>query len=278
MSRTIALLGAGGKMGCRITDNMKDGPFDMLYVEVSESGVANLASRSLSTTPPDEAVARVDVIVLAVPDALIGRIAGPLVPAVKPGTTIMVLDPAAAYAGELPEREDITYFAVHPCHPPIFADETSLEAMHDHFGGIKARQNIVCALAQGPEADYDCSVEIARRMFAPVMNAYRVSVEQMALLEPAMSETVAATCCAIMREAMDEVIHRGVPADAAEAFIFGHIKIALAIVFGKVDSPFSDGALKAIARAKTEIFQPDWKRVFEPAALRKSVGAIVHPD
>lgn len=277
MSDTIALLGAGGKMGCRITDNLKSGPDAVLYVEVSERGIANLAARGLATTAQAEAVARATVVVLAVPDALIGPIARALVPAVQPGTLVMVLDPAAAHAGELPERADISYFAVHPCHPPLFGDETDPAALHDYFGGIKARQNIVCALAQGPEADYPRGVEIARHMFAPVMQAYRVSVDQMAMLEPAMSETTAATCCVIMREALDEVIRRGVPADAAEAFMFGHINIALAIAFGKVGSPFSDGALRAIARAKTQIFQPDWKKVFEPEAIRASVDGIVHP-
>jgi hypothetical protein len=278
MRGTIALLGAGGKMGCRITDNMKDGPDEMLYVEVSETGLANLEARGLAATPQAEAIARADVVVLAVPDALIGRIARKLVPSLKSGAMTIVLDPAAAYAGELPERSDITYFAVHPCHPPIFSDETDPAALHDYFGGIKAKQNIVCALAQGPECDYERGVDIARRMFAPVINAYRVSVEQMAILEPALSETTAATCIVIMREAMEEAIRRGVPADAAEAFLFGHINIALAIVFGKAGNPFSDGALRAIARAKTQIFQPDWKKVFEPEALRQSVDGIVHPD
>jgi hypothetical protein len=36
-----------------------------------------------------------------------------------------MLDAAAPHAGELPERDDITYFVTHPCHPPIFNDETT---------------------------------------------------------------------------------------------------------------------------------------------------------
>ena len=39
-----------------------------------------------------------------------------------------MLDAAAPHAGELPERDDVTYFVTHPCHPPIFNDETELEA------------------------------------------------------------------------------------------------------------------------------------------------------
>lgn len=75
---------------------------------------------------------------------------------------------------------------------------------------------------------------------------------------------------------MDEVIRRGVPADAARAFLLGHLNIELAIIFGAVGSPFSDGALVAIDKAKRELFQPDWKKVFEPEHIRHSVDAIVH--
>src|SRR5690554_3979085 len=125
----VALLGAGGKMGCRITDNIKDmAEYEVRYVEVSEAGRARLAERGLSVTPEDEAVADADVVILAVPDVLIGKIAQTLVPKVKLGAMVMTLDPAAAYAGELPQRDDIVYFLAHPCHPPLFNDETTEEA------------------------------------------------------------------------------------------------------------------------------------------------------
>ena len=38
------------------------------------------------------------------------------------------LDPARMMPGELPERDDVSYFAVHPAHPPVFNDEESEEA------------------------------------------------------------------------------------------------------------------------------------------------------
>jgi hypothetical protein len=36
--------------------------------------------------------------------------------------------------------------------------------------------------------------------------------------------------------------------------------------------------LKAIERAKPVIFQPDWKRVFEPEAIAESVRHITDPN
>jgi hypothetical protein len=52
----VALFGAGGKMGCRLTDNLMSRPeYDMRYVETGEAGIANLATRGLEPTPEADA-------------------------------------------------------------------------------------------------------------------------------------------------------------------------------------------------------------------------------
>lgn len=272
---TIAVFGAGGKMGCRIADNMKKTAHDMRYVEVSEAGIARLKERGLGNTPHDEAVSAADVAIFALPDKLIGAVAPTIVPGLKSGAMVICLDPAAPFGGQLPERSDITYFVTHPCHPPVVNDETDPEAKKDFFGAIRAKQNIVCALMQGPESDYAKGEQICREMFAPVMRAHRVTVEQMAILEPALSETCVATCMVVIREAIDEAIRHGVPSEAAFDFILGHMNVNIGILFGYVGSPFSDGALKAIERGKQKLFQPDWKRVFEPENVMAEIKAIV---
>jgi hypothetical protein len=61
---TIALIGAGGKMGCRITDHLKDTPAYLLrYVECSERGLAALAERGVRPTPSDSAVRDAKVVI-----------------------------------------------------------------------------------------------------------------------------------------------------------------------------------------------------------------------
>ena len=62
---------------------------------------------------------------------------------------------------------------------------------------------------QGPDEAYQLGERIARTIYAPVMRSHRVTVEQMAILEPALSETTAATCVTMLREAMDEAVRRG---------------------------------------------------------------------
>ncbi len=272
---TIALLGAGGKMGCRSTDNLSKSEYRVRHVEISDAGVAALASRGITPVPVEEAVRGADAVILAIPDVAIGKVSHRVAPMLDPGTLVMILDAAAPYAGELPVRADITYFVTHPCHPPIFNDESDPEARRDYFGGIRAKQNIVCALMQGPEEAYAFGEQLARTIFAPVMTAHRCTMEQIAILEPALSETVAATCVVMIREAMEEAIRRGVPREAARDFLYGHINIELALVFEELKTArFSDGAMKAIEEAKKVLFQPDWKKVFEPDEILQSVRRI----
>lgn len=272
----IALMGAGGKMGCRITDNIKDlDRYQVDYVEVSEEGQARLTERGVDTTPQDEALSKADVVILALPDKFVGTITQEIVPHLKNGAMVISLDPAAAHAGVIPLREGLSYFVAHPCHPPFFNDEVSEEARTDWFGGVHAKQHIVCALHQGSEEDYKVGEQVAKDIYAPVMNSYRMTVEQMAILEPALAETFAATLVTAMKEALDEAVALGVPEEAAREFLFGHVRIEMAIVFGIAGFPFSDGAKLAIEQAYPTIFKPDWKEnVMNLDALKRSVNDI----
>ena len=96
------------------------------------------------------------------PDTVLGAVAHEIVPRLRSGAAGDRLDPAAPHGGELPERADIAYFVVHPCHPPVVNDETDPEARMDFCGGITAKQHIVCALMQGPEEDYARGEAVAR--------------------------------------------------------------------------------------------------------------------
>ncbi len=273
---TIALMGAGGKMGYRLARNLKDSRHQLHCVEVNPAGLARLAELDLQSTPHDHALEGAEVVILAVPDRLIGKIAHEIVPSLKPGAMVMALDPAAPHAGHLPKRSDVTYFVTHPCHPPVVNDEVSEEAKHDFFGMVAAKQNIVCALLQGPEEHYALGEEIAKTMFAPTMRAHRITVEQMAILEPALAETVSGTLLMALREALDEAVRRGVPREAAFDFLFGHINVELAIAFQLVPGAvFSDAALKAIDRARPRILRDDWLKVFEPAEIAQSIDDMI---
>jgi hypothetical protein len=214
-------------------------------------------------------------VILALPDRILGQAAAGIVPQLKSGTIVITLDPAAAFAGALPARPDVTYFVTHPCHPSVFDHFQTEAEINDFFGGEHARQPIVCALMQGPESDYARGEELARRFFAPVSRSHRVTVEQMALLEPTMAEVCGIAFISALREALEEAVRRGVPRAAAEDFLYGHIKVPLGIAFEKVRFPFSDGARLIADYGRQRLLRPDWKRVFDPAHVREQCLAIV---
>lgn len=273
----VALLGAGGKMGVRLATNLKASRFDVQPVEISEEGRARLKIETgLDTVDQDTALAGADVVLMAVPDRLIGKIAHTFINKVRRVTAIIVLDAAAPYAGEMPERADVTYFCTHPCHPHILEAQASVAAQEDYFGGIAAPQGIVCALIQGPEEHYALCEEIAKVIYAPVIRSHRCTLENIAVLEPALSETVAATLSLALRDATDRAVAMGVPEAAAHDFVLGHLKIELAIAFGIFpEGKFSDGALMAIDKAKSVIFKEDWlDQVFSLEAVKRSVEEI----
>lgn len=271
----IALIGAGGKMGCRLTDNLKTAEYEMSYVEVSPAGLERLAQRGVQTTTADNAVPTADVVILAVPDIHIGKVANDLLAKFKPGAIVVTLDPAAAVGGHLPKRDDITYFVSHPTHPSVFNWEADQKKHFDYFGGITAHQAIVCALMQGPEEHYSIGETLAKTMYAPVTRAHRITVEQMALLEPGLAETFLGAVMFTMREAMDEVIKMGVPKDAVFDFFMGHINIDLALCFDQIPGGvFSDACYKAIQIGKPLIFRDDWKKVLDPEHVKYQVGVM----
>ncbi len=272
----IAILGAGGKMGCRLTDNLvKSGKHELLLVEVSEPGRANIADRGLATTEENVALGQAEVVVLALPDRLLGRVAAEAVPKVAAGTIVITLDPAAAHAGDLPRRHDITYFVTHPCHPNVFDHFATDVERDDFFGGVHARQAIVCALMQGPEQHFAVAESLAKEFYGPVTRSHRVTVEQMAILEPTMAETCGIALVRALRDVMEEAVRRGVPRAAAEDFMYGHIKVELGIAFGLAPFPFSDGAKLISAYGQEQIFQPDWLKVFEPHSVREQTRMII---
>jgi hypothetical protein len=272
---SIALFGAGGKMGARLAKNLLGSPFEVRHVEVSEAGQKRLKDElGVSCCSVDDALKGVDVVILAVPDTLIGRIAADISPKLAAGTMVITLDAAAPFAGHLPQRDDLVYFVTHPCHPNIFNPQVHVEGNPDYFGGVRASQSIVNALMQGPDEAYALGESIAKLIYQPVERSYRVTVEQMALLEPGLSETVCATLLDVMREAMDEVVSRGVPAEAARDFLLGHMTILSAVIFKQIPGQFSDACNKAITFGKPRLMQSDWKKIFERDEIADSIQRI----
>ena len=275
MNERIALFGAGGKMGVRLAKNLQSSDYRVSHVEVGAVGQKRLKDElGIDCVSVDLALDNVDVVILAVPDTLIGKIAAEIAPKLRPGVMVMTLDAAAPFAGHLPVRPDLVYFVAHPCHPPIYNDETTEEARRDYFGGGAAKQSITSALMQGPEEAFDLGEAVAKVIYAPIMRSYRLTVDQMAILEPGLSETICATLLSVMREAMDETVRRGVPKEAARDFLLGHMNILGAVIFNEIPGAFSDACNKAIEFGKPRLMRDDWLKVFDRDEIAESIRRI----
>lgn len=277
MKRSVSVLGAGGKMGFRITRKLFEAGYDLRAIEIGETGKQRLAEAGITAVTEEVGLSGADVVVLALPDNLIGRVAADIAPKLPAGTMLLILDAAAPYADVLPkDRPDLTYFIGHPCHPPLYNDETEIEARRDYHGGV-AKQAIVCALMQGPEEHYAIGAEICEAMWSPVTKTHRVTVEQLAILEPGLSEMLAMCMIDVMVEAVDECEKKyGIPREAAQDFLIGHLNVEIAMWFGFSPKVPSDAALRLLEFGKSKIMRDDWRVALSPAVIRKAAELIVH--
>lgn len=273
----VTILGAGGNMGRRIATPLRDhDEYQLTYVEPGEGGRALLAEIGVPVTELDDALPGADVVIFAVPDRIVQGIAADVIPKLDTGARVLFLDPAAIAADRIVHRDDISCFVTHPTHPPLYSlmDEETPAARRDYWGGGIAHQALVFAIAWGVEADAILVEQIATDMFAPISASHRITVNQMAMLEPALSETLTNGCISVIKEGLEHVIAAGVPEAAARDFCMGHLQIGIALIFEQFDWKLSDGAMMALSKAKGSLFQPDWDKIFEPEAILASVREI----
>ncbi|MER7787535.1 MULTISPECIES: phosphogluconate dehydrogenase C-terminal domain-containing protein [unclassified Streptomyces] len=273
--KTVAVVGAAGKMGLRVSANLEKSDFRVLFSENSPKGQEILAELGREVVDSAKAAAEADVVILAVPDRVLGAVSEALVPVMKPGSVVLTLDPAAAYAGLLARRDDVSNACAHPCHPSVFLERTTKEEWADTFGGIAAPQEVVAAFESDDEAARELTETVIRTMYAPVVDVHWVTVKQLAVLEPTLVETIACMVGALLTEALHETVHTvGVPESAARAMLLGHTQVALANTL-KGDNPFSDACLIAMDYGRESIVRDDWKKVFQDDELDKVITRML---
>nr|WP_276539995.1 phosphogluconate dehydrogenase C-terminal domain-containing protein [Pantoea brenneri] len=276
--KTFTVIGAGGKMGMRISANFQKSDYQVFYCENSPAAQQQVTQQGRELSDADSVVPLSDVVILAVPDIVLGKVSEAVVPQMKPGAVLLTLDPAAAYANLIFQRDDIDYAVAHPCHPSVFLERYTKEELADAFGGIAAIQHVAAAWEAGSDAQRDELSKVIRVMYGPVEQVHWVTVTQLAYLEPTLVETVACMVGAFMKEALDETVkHSGVPEEAAKAMLYGHIQIALAVAF-RATNPFSDACMIAMEYGREKIVKPDWKQIFEQKELDIVIARMLKID
>jgi hypothetical protein len=273
---TVAVVGAGGKMGMRVSANLQKSGHTVFYTENSPAGQERVRAAGRDITATDDAVRDADVVILAVPDTVLGPVSEAVVPQLKAGTILLTLDPAAAYAGLLARRGDVTQAVAHPCHPSVFLERYKEEEYEDTFGGAAAPQNVVAAIDDAAAEAVRARAEaVIRVIYAPVIDVHWVTVKQLAVLEPTLVETVACMIGTLLNEALHETVHTaGVPEEAAKAMLFGHVQIALTNAL-RGSNPFSEACEIAIQYGRDTIIKDDWKKIFDDAELDKVIARML---
>lgn len=276
--KTLTVIGAGGKMGMRISANFQKSDYQVFYCENSPAAQQQVTQQGRELSDANSVVPLSDVVILAVPDIVLGKVSEAVVPQMKPGAVLLTLDPAAAYANLIFQRDDIDYAVAHPCHPSVFLERYTKEEHADAFGGIAAIQHVAAAWEAGSDVQRDELSKVIRVMYGPVEQVHWVTVTQLAYLEPTLVETVACMVGAFMKEALDETVkHSGVPEEAAKAMLYGHIQIALAVAF-RATNPFSDACMIAMEYGREKIVKPDWKQIFEQKELDIVIARMLKID
>jgi ketopantoate reductase len=275
---TIAVIGAGGKMGMRVSNNLQRSNHTVYYSENSPAGKQRTVDAGRTVTDTATAVADADVVILAVPDIALAPVSAEVVPQLKAGTIVLTLDPAAAYANLLFQRSDVEYAVAHPCHPSVFLQRRTEAELNDTFGGIAAAQDVVAALESGNEQKIAIAEEVIRLMYAPVIDVHWVTVKQLAYLEPTLVEVVACMIGDLLNDALRETVDTvGVPEPAARAMLFGHVQVALANGL-RGDNPFSDACLIAMDYGREKLIKDDWKSIFNDDELDHVLKQMLHLD
>ena len=92
MNEKIALFGAGGKMGVRLSKNLLKSDYRVSHVEPGAAGRQRLKDElGIECVDVDAALDNADVVILAIPDTLIGKISHEIAPKLRAGTMVMTL-------------------------------------------------------------------------------------------------------------------------------------------------------------------------------------------
>jgi len=277
----VAVIGAGGKMGTRTSNNLAKFPDEIeLYLcESGDKGIQAILDRGMTPDKPEEVVPQVDVVIFAVPDTLIKKLSGQFVQMMSPGAGMVILDPAAAVAKELTMRGDCTFAVAHPCHPSYFLDQDTYEARHDYFGGLGGKQDCVMAKIQGDDEVFKKCRRVAEIMYGPVEHSYIMGLRDIAFLEPTLVELLGATCLYAMAETVNKAVERGIRKEAAVSFLTGHIYNLSANFLGFLgNTSVSDACKVAIGLGNRLVLRDDWNKIWDDDVLDKVIATMLHPE
>ena len=224
----VTVIGAGGKMGMRISANLARSPYSVFYCESHPPAQDRVHAAGREIGDSASSAAKSDIVILAVPDVVLGEVSATIVPVMRPGATLLTLDPAAAYSG----RPGHQTRRAHRCGSPLpsidISQRTSTEEWADTFGGVAAPQEVVAALDSDDQAARERTETVVRTIYHPVLGVHWVTIKQLAGAgaDPRRNHHLHDQRSPEGRP-MGDGQHGWHPGAAAKAMLLGHIQVAL---------------------------------------------------
>ncbi len=148
--------------------------------------------------------------------------------------------------------------------------------MKDHFGGIAAKQAIVCSLMKGtggglPKRRRAGLCFLCTGLTGLIkLQSNRWDCSNRHLLKHLLQHAFM-----LSEKDLMKLLKRGVPDEAARDFLLGHFRIQMAVLFNELPGAvFSDAANKALQRGLKEFIKEDWRKVFEPDNVKDQIESI----
>ena len=260
----VSVIGATGVFGAQVVKNLLRGDrkekYQVLICKTTGQSFGKVGE--LEAVELDEAIPKSDFIILCVEDFEIKDYSNKIVPLMKPGATMILVDASAAYIGDLMMKDGCSFVMVHPCHPPLFGPPE------------EKGEDIVVCLIKGNESAFEEAKNVCIDMFESVKKVHRVTVEQMVLLEPAAAEIIFNPAALLIKRTIDKVISMGVPKETAESFLLGHALTGLKIVFGKDPHGWTRTADAAAKIGFDLIINKNWEKIFDREELKHLIRRI----
>ncbi|MET3143152.1 UNVERIFIED_ORG: ketol-acid reductoisomerase [Arthrobacter sp. UYEF2] len=88
---TVSVVGDGGKTGMRVSRNLQKSAHTVFYSESSPAGQERVRAEGRGITSTEDAAKNADVVILAVPDTVLGIVSEGVLPQLKAGAILLTL-------------------------------------------------------------------------------------------------------------------------------------------------------------------------------------------
>ena len=269
----IALIGAGGKMGMRVSNNLAKTAHSVAYVENSPAGAQRTIDAGRALTDAAAAVADADIVVFAVPDLALASVTADLVPKMKSGAIALTLDPQPRTRVCSPIVTMSSARSRTRAIPSIFLQRQTPEEWADRSAASPPRRTRSPRSVGRPCQAGDRRGDRAGDL-RTIVDVHSVTIS-IAQLEPTLVGPSRAVG-ALLNERCPSHQHHGIPRRQRSVLCTGHARSPSPMDCAATTAGFSTHCLIAIDYRQREHHQGQLPKIFRDDELDKNLARVLH--